>query len=140
MDWLDIGLVKSKIFNDFEKSPKKKEVVNDMVSYYTNDTDNKYIYSMTDYLCNEKEKICICNTHAEDFRKIYQGINYRKDDKYISWCKKRNEYILYDNNSAIKCDQSNNIYVFSNIYICISPSLGSQTRHLNHHQNKIGHP
>uniref|UniRef100_A0A6C0HYE0 Uncharacterized protein n=1 Tax=viral metagenome TaxID=1070528 RepID=A0A6C0HYE0_9ZZZZ len=33
---------------------------------------------MTDYLCNERERICICNTHAEDFRKIYEGINYRK--------------------------------------------------------------
>jgi hypothetical protein len=46
---------------------------------------NKPIYKKTDYLCNEKEKICICNTHAEDLRKIYDEQNYRPGDKYISW-------------------------------------------------------
>lgn len=46
---------------------------------------------MTDYICNKKEKICICNIHAEDFRKIYERNNYRKDIKYISWCKKEND-------------------------------------------------
>ena len=34
------------------------------------------------------KKICICNIHADDFRKIYDGINYKQNTKYISWCKK----------------------------------------------------
>lgn len=53
-----------------------------MSKYYLNHED-KAIYKKTDYLCNEKEKICICNIHADDFRRIYDGINYKKDDKYI---------------------------------------------------------
>ena len=54
-----------------------------MLNFYMNDKDehNGHIYKRTDYLCNEKEKVCICNTHAEDFRKIYEGINYRQNTK-----------------------------------------------------------
>ena len=55
-----------------------------MLEYYFNHKD-KPIYKKTDYLCNKKEKVCICNTHAADFRKIYDGINYKPKDKYISW-------------------------------------------------------
>ena len=36
-------------------------------------------------VCNQEEKICICNVHAEDFRKIYDRNNYKQGDKYISW-------------------------------------------------------
>jgi hypothetical protein len=88
VDWLDRTLVNSKMFNNeyFEFS-SKKESVNKMLDYYLNDKD-KIIYKKTDYLCNEREKICICNTHANDFRKIYNGINYKPNKKYISWCKK----------------------------------------------------
>ena len=69
-----------------------------MLEHYLNDRDenDKHIYKKTDYLCDEREKVCICNTHAEDFRKIYEGINYRQNTKYISWCKKRdNKFLLY---------------------------------------------
>jgi len=92
VDWLDKTLVNSKMFNNeyFEKS-SKKEIVNKMLDYYFNDKD-KNIYKKTDYLCNERENICICNTHADDFRKIYNGINYQPNLKYISWCKKDNEH------------------------------------------------
>jgi hypothetical protein len=90
VDWLDTNIVKSKIFNDeyFMKLPKKEEVIDNMLEHYLNDKDeyNKHIYKITDYLCNEREKMCICNTHADDFRKIYEGINYRRNIKYISWC------------------------------------------------------
>jgi hypothetical protein len=70
---------------------QKKEVVNNMLEYYLNDKDehNIHIYKMTDYLCNDKERVCICNTHADDFRKIYQGVNYNKNKKYISWLEKK---------------------------------------------------
>lgn len=57
-----------------------------MLKYYLQHED-KEIYKKTDYLCNETEKVCICNTHAEDFRRIYDGINYKPNDKYISWYK-----------------------------------------------------
>jgi hypothetical protein len=89
VDWLDAIKVKYKIFGDdyFKKSPLKTYVINNMVDFYLNDKD-KEIYKKTDYLCNEKEKICICNIHADDFRKIYDGINYKQNIKYISWCKK----------------------------------------------------
>lgn len=88
VDWLHPTLVKSKMFVDkyFTTFPEKEEIVNNMLTYYLNHND-RHIYKKTDYLCNEKEKICICNTHAEDFRKIYDGINYREGTKYISWIK-----------------------------------------------------
>ena len=88
VNWLDPVLVNSKIFSDeyFKTSSKKKEIVNDMLNYYLNHKD-KSIYQKTDYLCNEQEKICICNIHADDFRKIYDEHNYKERDKYISWLK-----------------------------------------------------
>jgi hypothetical protein len=83
--WLDRVQVNSKIFADeYFTSPKKREVLNNMLDYYLNHED-KSIYKKTDYLCNEKEKFCICNIHAEDLRKIYDGNNYKKNDKFISW-------------------------------------------------------
>ena len=92
VDWLDTTLVSSKIFNDeyFVNLPKKEEVINNMLEHYLNEKDEylKHIYKITDYLCNEREKVCICNIHAEDFRKISERINYRQNTKYISWCKK----------------------------------------------------
>ena len=86
--WLDSTQVNYKMFNDnyFENSSSKKEMVEEMLNYYLNHQD-KDIYKKTDYLCNKKEKICICNIHANDLRKIYEGINYDKQSKYISWYK-----------------------------------------------------
>ena len=86
VDWLSSSLVKSEMFTDeyFKKSPKKEEIVNNILDYYLNHED-KAIYKKTDYLCNQQEKICICNVHAEDFRKIYDKNNYKQGDKYISW-------------------------------------------------------
>lgn len=92
VDWLDPVLVNSKMFSDeyFNYGDGKKEIVNDMLKYYF-DSKDKPIYKKTDYLCNRREKICICNTHAHDFRKIYDGINYKKEDNFISWIKKIDE-------------------------------------------------
>ena len=88
VDYLESTLVQSKMFGDnyFKLLPQKKDIVNNMLDYYLYHTD-KAIYKKTDYLCNTKEKICICNTHADDFRKIYDGINYKSNEKYISWFK-----------------------------------------------------
>jgi hypothetical protein len=83
--WFDRIQVNSKIFaDDYFKSPTKREVINNMLEYYLNHKD-KSIYKKTDYLCNEREKICICNIHAEDLRKIYDGNNDKKNNKYVSW-------------------------------------------------------
>ena len=70
---LDRNLVNSKMYGDnyFEKSPKKKDIINNMLDYYLMHGD-KEIYKITDYFCNEKEKVCICNIYAENFRKKYQ--------------------------------------------------------------------
>ena len=88
VDYLNPILVHSKMFNDkyFTQSSQKTDIVNNMLDYYFNHRD-RAIYKKTEYLCNEKEKICICNTHADDLRKIYDGINYESNKKYISWYK-----------------------------------------------------
>ena len=85
VDYLDPILVFSKMLNEtFSRKEEKKAIVDKMLKYYLNHAD-KEIYKKTDYLCNETEKVCICNTHAEDFRRIYDGLNYKPNDKYISW-------------------------------------------------------
>ena len=87
VDYLDPDLVHAKMYdNNSFVLPRKKVFINNMLDYYLNHND-KEIYKITDYLCNEKEKVCICNTHAEDFRKIYDGVNYKPNKKYISWFK-----------------------------------------------------
>ena len=92
VDWLEPTLVNYQMFGDkyFEENKDKKKIVNDMLDYYLTHKD-KPIYKKTDYLCNRKEKICMCNTHAHDFRKIYDGINYKPKHNFISWIKKSNE-------------------------------------------------
>lgn len=81
--------INSKMVNDEYFTPEKKNVINNILDYHLN---CKYadIYKTTHYLCNKKEKICICN-HAEDFKKIYSGTNDSGNTKYVSWCKKYGE-------------------------------------------------
>ena len=88
VDYLDPVLVRSKMFGDdyFKLFSLKKDSVNNMLDYYLNHKDSE-IYKKTNYLCDKKEKICICNEHANDLRKIYDGINYKPSEKYISWFK-----------------------------------------------------
>jgi hypothetical protein len=91
--YLDPIKVSSKIFADeyFQNNPGKEEIINNMVDFYLIHKD-KPIYKKTDYLCNEKEKICICNTQAEDFRKIYDEQNYKPGKKYISWIRRKEDH------------------------------------------------
>lgn len=93
--WLSIDNVHYQMGGDkyFDKSNSdnsktKEEIINSMLVYYLTCQD-RAIYKKTDYLCNEKEKFCICNTHADDFRKIYNGINYKEGDKFISWFREK---------------------------------------------------
>jgi hypothetical protein len=84
VNYLSKCIIDHELFrNIHELNNNQINIVNEMSKYYLNHED-KAIYKKTDYLCNEKEKICICNIHADDFRRIYNGINYKKDDKYIS--------------------------------------------------------
>ena len=85
IEW-DLG---SKYFDksNSDNSKTKEEIINSMLVYYLTCQD-RAIYKKTDYLCNEREKFCICNTHADDFRKIYNG-NYKEGDKFISWFREK---------------------------------------------------
>ena len=91
--YLDPIKVNYKMFADnyFQKNPGKEEIINNMLDFYLSRNDAP-IYKKTDYLCNEKEKICICNTHAEDFRKIYEEQNYKPGKKYISWIRQQKDH------------------------------------------------
>ena len=90
--YLNPIIVRSAIFADdyFTKSPIKTDIINNMLDYYLKHPD-KHIYQKTDYLCNKKERVCICNIHAKDFRRIYDNIHFKEDDKYISWFKLYND-------------------------------------------------
>lgn len=95
VDWLSFANVQYQMGGDkyFDKSNSdnsktKEEIINSMLVYYLNSQD-RAIYKNTDYLCNEREKFCICNTHADDFRKIYNGTNYKEGDKFISWFREK---------------------------------------------------
>lgn len=92
VDWFDKHKVDYAMSGDnyFTENPDKKQIINDMVEYFLTQPDKTIYKKKTNYLCNRKERICICNTHANDFRKIYDGINYT-DDKFIAWVKKPNE-------------------------------------------------
>jgi hypothetical protein len=88
VDYLNYNIVHNAILADdyFSKSPLKKNIINKMLDYYLKHPD-KNIYQKTDYLCNKKERICICNIHANDLRKIFDKNNFKEDVKYISWFK-----------------------------------------------------
>jgi hypothetical protein len=85
VEYLDPDLVRFKMYdrNAF-LLPIKRDIVNNMLKYYLNHKQSE-TYKKTEYLCNEKEKVCICNTNAADFRKMYDGHYYKPEKKYISW-------------------------------------------------------
>jgi hypothetical protein len=93
VDWFNKTLIDYKIFGDgyFTDNPHKKQVVDEMVEFCSTDKDKKIYKKKTNYLCDIDEKICICNTHANDFRKIYDGINY-SDKQYLAWIEKTDKY------------------------------------------------
>ena len=76
------------MFRDNYFDNKDTKFIDDMINYYTSKPDKQIYTKKTDLLCNKKEKVCICNTHAEDFRKIYDGKNYEQGSQYISWFRK----------------------------------------------------
>lgn len=89
VDYLDPQLVHAKMFdNNAFLLPRKQNAVNEMLDFYLKHDDIE-IYKKTNYLCHIKEKVCICNEHANDLIKIYDGINYKPNEKYISWFNSR---------------------------------------------------
>jgi hypothetical protein len=90
--YLNPIIVRSAILADdyFSQSPLKTDIINNMLEYYLKHPD-KHIYQKTDYLCNKNERVCICNIHAKDFRRIFDNIHFKEDDKYISWFKLYND-------------------------------------------------
>jgi len=87
VEYLGHDLAKTKMYdrNAFIL-PREKDIVINMLEYYLNHKYSKF-FKKTEYLCNEKEKICICNINADDLRKIYDGPYYIPNKKYISWFK-----------------------------------------------------
>jgi hypothetical protein len=92
INWFDSMQVSSVIFNDeyFKSNPYKIKVLEDMVEHFYTHIDKSIYVKKTNYLCNRKERICICNLNANNFRKIYDGENY-DDNIYSAWVKKINE-------------------------------------------------
>jgi len=79
-DYYQINL---KMFGDeyLETTMNQKKVVDSMLFYYSRHREID-LFKRTDYICNEKEKICICNKGAEDLRKLYLDA---PKEKTISW-------------------------------------------------------
>jgi len=92
INYFNTDVIKFKIITDeyFEKNPNKTKMVNNMINFYIK-SKNIEKYKKTNYLCNENEKICICNIYADNFKRIYDGSNYDKNTKYVSWIKKNEE-------------------------------------------------
>jgi len=86
VDWLSIDLVNVEMKNHeyLKRKPKKRLAVRKMLQYYLED-ENAELYKKIDYLCDTKEKICVININAEKLREIFDGKQYKKDVKYISW-------------------------------------------------------
>jgi hypothetical protein len=88
--WIDKSQINYAMFGDDYFNLSKTKIINNMLEHYLTDKDKEIYEKKINYICNKKEKICICNINANNFRKIYDDINY-KDEIYISWIKKCDE-------------------------------------------------
>jgi hypothetical protein len=89
VDYLDpiLTMYNARWINKLDE--KRLNITKELLDYHLEEKNAK-IYEKTNYLCNRKERICICNTHANDLRKIFDGINY-KEETYVNWIKKTND-------------------------------------------------
>jgi len=80
----DYYQINVKMFGDeyLETTMNQKVVMDRMLFYYMRHHDVD-LFKRTDYICNEKEKICICNTGAEELRILNGGT--KNNQKFISW-------------------------------------------------------
>ena len=83
---LNLDILNQTIQNDpfFEDSPQKKSMLIKMATFYLNHNDLN-IFKKTDYFCNEKHKICICNKSAQNYRDLCKSEKYNNNKKYVSW-------------------------------------------------------
>ena len=88
--WIDKTQVNYFMFGNEYFNLSETKIINNMLKHYSTDKDKEIYEKKINYICNKKEKICICNINANNFRKIYDDINY-KDEIYISWIKKCDE-------------------------------------------------
>ena len=89
--WIDKTQVNYFMFGNEYFNLSETKIINNMLKHYLTDKDKEIYEKKINYICNKKEKICICNINANNFRKIYDDINY-KDEIYISWIKKCDEH------------------------------------------------
>ena len=89
--WIDKTQVNYFMFGNEYFNLSETKIINNMLKHYLTDKDKEIYEKKINYICNRKEKICICNINANNFRKIYDDINY-KDEIYISWIKKCDEH------------------------------------------------
>jgi hypothetical protein len=85
---LDEYIINQLILTDeyFNKYPVKSKVVNNMLNYCLQH-EEKEIFKRTDYICNKRIKVCICNNQADYFRRMANK-NITEGKQNISWCKK----------------------------------------------------
>jgi len=89
IDWLDRSQIITAMQTNhsiLSNTAQKQRVLQNMMDYYVNRTDTR-VYDMTDYICDETSRMCICNTHADDFKKIYDKSQneFRTSKTYVSW-------------------------------------------------------
>lgn len=79
-------IIKHEIFNhmDYKIDLTREKSIENMINFWSTHKD-KHIFEKTDYLCNRTEKLCICNTQADDLRKIYDGENYKPNLTFVSF-------------------------------------------------------
>jgi len=88
--YFEPNIIKYVICEDkyFTSNPEKEQTIMFMLDYYLsnpNCTTNKQIILKTDFICCEKERICLCNTNADNLRKTYDGENYVPNHTFVSW-------------------------------------------------------
>jgi hypothetical protein len=89
VNFLNTILVNNKMYNSNLYDTDEIEIVNKMMKAYLINKD-AVIFKKTEYLCNKTNKICICNLHADNLRKIYDGRNYEPNVKYVSFVSEKN--------------------------------------------------
>jgi uncharacterized ferritin-like protein (DUF455 family) len=79
INYINPTLINNKILNN------NKDTINNMLNFIYTDKNKHILIKSTDYLCNREKKVCICNINADNFRKIYEGRNYKENTNYIAW-------------------------------------------------------
>ena len=86
VNWNNFNL-DSILFHNPTLDSNEVKSINKMLQLYSTHKDKDIYKIQTDLICDEQNRICICNEDAYKFRQIYQGKNYDKTTKYINWIK-----------------------------------------------------